>query len=128
MVDRRRWPASSTRRRPGRPRRHRSTVGPYAPWLSAAGLLDRRRATASHVGARRLPAARLRGMPDLRAPRGTRDLLPAERAVLGRLEATARDLAARYGYREIETPLFEHLAVFERGIGEVTDVVEKELF
>jgi histidyl-tRNA synthetase len=67
-------------------------------------------------------------MPDLRAPRGTRDLLPADRAVLGRLEAAARYLAARYGYREIETPLFEHVAVFERGIGEVTDVVEKELF
>ncbi len=67
-------------------------------------------------------------MPDLRAPRGTRDLLPAERAVLGRLEAVARDLARRYGYREMETPLFEHVAVFERGIGEVTDVVEKELF
>ncbi len=67
-------------------------------------------------------------MPDLRAPRGTRDLLPAERAILGRLEALARDLAGRYGYREMETPLFEHVAVFERGIGEVTDVVEKELF
>ena len=35
---------------------------------------------------------------------------------------------ARYGYRPIETPLFEQAAVFERGVGEVTDVVEKELF
>jgi histidyl-tRNA synthetase len=67
-------------------------------------------------------------MPALRAPRGTRDLLPSDRAVLARLEAVARDLAGRYGYREMETPLFEHVAVFERGIGEVTDVVEKELF
>ncbi len=63
-----------------------------------------------------------------RAPRGTRDLLPAERAAFSHLERLARDLAARYGYREIETPLFEQGAVFERGIGEVTDVVEKELF
>jgi histidyl-tRNA synthetase len=67
-------------------------------------------------------------MPVFRAPRGTRDLLPAERAPFARLERIARDLAARYGYREMETPLFEHGAVFERGIGAVTDVVEKELF
>jgi histidyl-tRNA synthetase len=67
-------------------------------------------------------------MATMRAPRGTRDLLPDERAVLARLERIARDLAARYGYREMETPLFEQSAVFERGIGAVTDVVEKELF
>ncbi len=45
-----------------------------------------------------------------------------------RLEALARDLSVRYGYREIVTPLFEQSDVFERGIGEVTDVVQKELF
>jgi histidyl-tRNA synthetase len=67
-------------------------------------------------------------MPQFRAPRGTRDLLPAERASYARLERIARDLAMRYGYREMETPLFELSTVFERGIGEVTDVVEKELF
>lgn len=67
-------------------------------------------------------------MPTFRAPRGTRDLLPAERAGFRRLETIASDLARRYGYREIETPLFEQAAVFERGVGEVTDVVEKELF
>ena len=64
----------------------------------------------------------------LRAPRGTRDLLPDERAAFARLERTALELAARYGYRVIETPLFEQAALFERGIGAVTDVVEKELF
>lgn len=63
-----------------------------------------------------------------RAPRGTRDLLPPERVRLTRLERLAADLAARYGYHPIDTPLFEQAAVFERGIGEVTDVVEKELF
>ncbi|MBI2780376.1 MAG: histidine--tRNA ligase [Chloroflexi bacterium] len=67
-------------------------------------------------------------MPTFRAPRGTRDLLPPERVGLARLERLAQDLAARYGYHPIETPLFEQSAVFERGIGEVTDVVEKELF
>ena len=67
-------------------------------------------------------------MPTYRAPRGTRDLLPADRPTWARLEALARDLAGRYGYREISTPLFELSDVFERGIGEVTDVVQKELF
>src|SRR5690349_11153883 len=67
-------------------------------------------------------------MPAYRAPRGTRDLLPPDRVALARLEAIAADLASRYGYHPIETPLFEEAAVFERGIGEVTDVVEKELF
>jgi histidyl-tRNA synthetase len=67
-------------------------------------------------------------MTTFRAPRGTRDLLPDERAVFERLMRTGAELAARYGYRPIETPLFEQAAVFERGIGEVTDVVEKELF
>jgi histidyl-tRNA synthetase len=67
-------------------------------------------------------------MPTFRAPRGTRDLLPEERAVFDRLTRIATGLTTRYGYRPIETPLFEQTAVFERGIGEVTDVVEKELF
>ena len=67
-------------------------------------------------------------MANFRAPRGTRDLLPVERSRFLRLERLAADLAARYGYRPIETPLFEQTAVFERGVGEVTDIVEKELF
>jgi histidyl-tRNA synthetase len=67
-------------------------------------------------------------MPSFRAPRGTRDLLPDVRAGFARLEGIARSLSARYGYREIEVPLFEQTSVFERGIGEATDVVEKELF
>ena len=67
-------------------------------------------------------------MPAYRAPRGTRDLLPDERRQFARLEAIAADLARRYGYQPIETPLFEEGAVFERGIGGATDIVEKELF
>jgi histidyl-tRNA synthetase len=67
-------------------------------------------------------------MPSFRAPRGTRDLLPPETAAWTRLERLAADLAARYGYHRIETPLFELTDVFERGVGEVTDIVEKELF
>jgi histidyl-tRNA synthetase len=67
-------------------------------------------------------------MPSYKSPRGTRDLLPETRAGFSRLEGIARSLAARYGYREMEIPLFEQSAVFERGIGAATDVVEKELF
>jgi histidyl-tRNA synthetase len=67
-------------------------------------------------------------MPTFRAPRGTRDLLPTETTTWTRLERLAADLAARYGYRRIETPLFELTVVFVRGVGEVTDIVEKELF
>jgi histidyl-tRNA synthetase len=67
-------------------------------------------------------------MPTFRAPRGTRDLLPPERRAMMRLEGIAAAIARRYGYRPIETPLFEQTAVFERGIGDATDVVEKELF
>jgi len=67
-------------------------------------------------------------MPAFRAARGTRDLLPDETPRWTRLERLAADLATRYGYRRIETPMFEQAAVFERGVGEVTDIVEKELF
>ncbi len=49
-------------------------------------------------------------------------------AVMRTLEDNARRLAGLYGYQPIDTPLFEDSAVFERGIGEVTDIVEKELF
>ncbi len=67
-------------------------------------------------------------MPTYRAPRGTRDLLPAERPAWRHVADVARSLAHVYGYREIETPLFEQVDVFERGVGAVTDIVEKELF
>jgi histidyl-tRNA synthetase len=67
-------------------------------------------------------------MPTFKSPRGTRDLLPPETATWTRLERLAADLAERYGYQRIETPLFEQTDVFERGVGEVTDIVEKELF
>ena len=67
-------------------------------------------------------------MTTFRAARGTRDLLPDETPTWTRLERLADELATRYGYRRIETPMLEQTAVFERGVGEVTDIVEKELF
>ena len=67
-------------------------------------------------------------MPKFQAPRGTRDLLPADMAVWRVLQDNARRLTTLYGYQPIETPMFEDSNVFERGVGEVTDIVEKELF
>jgi len=63
-----------------------------------------------------------------RSPRGLRDVLPEEIGVWNRLEEVARDLATRRGFREIRTPLFEETELFTRSVGEVTDIVEKEMF
>jgi histidyl-tRNA synthetase len=67
-------------------------------------------------------------MPTFRAPRGTHDVLPDEHAAWARLAWIADDLAGRYGYRPMATPIVELVGTFERGIGATTDVVEKELF
>ncbi|EIC20086.1 histidine--tRNA ligase [Thiorhodovibrio frisius] len=64
----------------------------------------------------------------LRAVRGMHDILPADSARWQWLEARARDLLARYGYREIRMPLVEATGLFQRSIGEVTDIVEKEMY
>lgn len=61
-------------------------------------------------------------------PRGTNDILPEEIGKWHKLEAVARDVFRRFGYQEIRTPVFEHTELFERGIGEATDIVEKEMY
>ncbi len=67
-------------------------------------------------------------MGEIQALRGTRDILPDEVAYWQWVEATARDILTRATYREIRTPIFEQTALFERGIGEATDVVGKEMY
>lgn len=62
------------------------------------------------------------------APRGTKDILPEQAGNWIRLENKIRELCALYGYEEIRTPTFEHTELFQRGIGEGTDVVEKEMY
>jgi histidyl-tRNA synthetase len=62
------------------------------------------------------------------APRGTRDRLPEEAAGWDRVEALARDLSRRYAFERIETPIFERVELFARGLGESSDAVEKEMF
>jgi len=64
----------------------------------------------------------------LKAVRGTRDLLPPETALWNRIEATARDIFARYNFGEIRTPVFEDTGLFARGVGEETDIVSKEMY
>ncbi|MDN5344741.1 MAG: histidyl-tRNA synthetase [Clostridia bacterium] len=61
-------------------------------------------------------------------PRGTEDILPQEIDRWYLLEATARQVSRLYGYREIRTPLFEHTELFDRGVGDTTDIVEKEMY
>lgn len=62
------------------------------------------------------------------SPRGTNDILPEESGRWQYLESVARRLCHRYGYQEIRTPVFEHTELFARGVGEATDVVEKEMY
>ena len=64
----------------------------------------------------------------MKAVRGTRDLLPPETALWSRIEATAREIFARYNFGEIRTPIFEETALFARGVGEETDIVSKEMY
>jgi histidyl-tRNA synthetase len=64
----------------------------------------------------------------LNAVKGMNDILPPESARWEWLEATVRELMARYAYRNIRTPILEQTALFVRGIGEVTDIVEKEMY
>ena len=64
----------------------------------------------------------------IQAVRGTRDILPDEVGAWQRIEAAARDLFARYGYREVRTPVFEETELFARGIGAETDIVSKEMY
>jgi histidyl-tRNA synthetase len=64
----------------------------------------------------------------LAAVRGMNDLLPADSAIWEWFEARVADWAASYGYQQMRTPVVEATEVFVRGIGEVTDIVEKEMY
>ena len=64
----------------------------------------------------------------IQAPRGTYDVLGEQAAAREALESTARQVLERAGYRRIETPVFEATELFARGVGESTDVVQKEMY
>ena len=62
------------------------------------------------------------------APKGTRDILPGDTALWAAVEAAARAVFGRYGFREIRTPIFEETELFARGVGESSDIVGKEMY
>lgn len=64
----------------------------------------------------------------IQALRGTRDILPEEVGYWQLIEDTVREILSRAVYQEIRAPIFEQTALFERGIGEATDVVGKEMY
>lgn len=66
--------------------------------------------------------------PILQAVRGMNDILPEEAGLWFWFEDTVREWLEGYGYRNIRMPLLEHVALFKRAIGEVTDIVEKEMY
>ncbi len=64
----------------------------------------------------------------MQALRGTQDILPADAYKWNYMEGVIRDLCRKYGYGEIRTPIFEATELFQRGIGDTTDVVTKEMY
>lgn len=64
----------------------------------------------------------------LNAPRGVADILPAEQPLWDHVRATARRTAKRFGYAQIDTPIFESTTLFKRGVGDETDIVQKEMY
>ena len=64
----------------------------------------------------------------IQIPRGTQDILPGEVEKWQFIEAAARDLCKKYQYKEIRTPIFEHTELFQKGVGDTTDIVQKEMY
>ncbi|MBI3113168.1 MAG: ATP phosphoribosyltransferase regulatory subunit, partial [Rhodospirillales bacterium] len=67
-------------------------------------------------------------MSELKPVRGTHDILPEAMRRHRRVTDTACEIAARYGYQEISTPIIEFTEVFQRTLGETSDIVTKEMY
>ncbi|WP_186576505.1 histidine--tRNA ligase [Aquibacillus kalidii] len=65
---------------------------------------------------------------NIKLPRGTQDLLPGVTENWQYVEGKLKDLSNRYNYKEIRTPIFEHTELFQRGVGDTTDIVQKEMY
>ncbi|MBF8982119.1 histidine--tRNA ligase [Lutibacter sp. B2] len=63
-----------------------------------------------------------------KSPRGTKDILPEDMYKWLYVEEAFRDICYKFGYKGIRTPIFEHTEVFKRGVGETTDIVQKEMY
>jgi histidyl-tRNA synthetase len=66
--------------------------------------------------------------PTIQSVRGMNDVLPEEAALWQRIEDAAREIFAQYGYRNLRVPIVEPTVLFVRGIGDATDIVEKEMY
>ncbi|MFC4388397.1 histidine--tRNA ligase [Gracilibacillus marinus] len=64
----------------------------------------------------------------MKGPRGTQDLLPGVTEKWQYVEDKLKNLSMRYNYQEIRTPIFEHTELFQRGVGDTTDIVQKEMY
>ena len=64
----------------------------------------------------------------IQIPRGTQDILPGQVEKWQLIEKKARELCEKYQYREIRTPIFEHTELFQRSVGDTTDIVQKEMY
>ncbi|HKM28633.1 MAG TPA: histidine--tRNA ligase [Anaerovoracaceae bacterium] len=62
------------------------------------------------------------------APKGTKDILPAQVYKWHYVEKKFAEICDRYGFKEIRTPMFEHTELFTRGVGDTTDIVQKEMY
>lgn len=65
---------------------------------------------------------------DIRIPRGTQDILPGTSEQWQYIESKIHDICRRYNYSEIRTPIFEQTELFQRGVGDTTDIVQKEMY
>ena len=63
----------------------------------------------------------------IQIPKGCKDVLPSQVYAWHKLEDTARSVAQAYAFKEIRTPVFEHTELFARGVGDTTDIVNKEM-
>ena len=69
-----------------------------------------------------------RKLEKLAGVKGMNDILPQDAALWDFFESTVKSMLRAYGYQNIRTPIVEHTQLFTRGIGEVTDIVEKEMY
>lgn len=72
--------------------------------------------------------AKAKPMQAIKGVKGMNDMLPADAALWEHFENAARAMLRAYGYQQLRTPIVEHTQLFVRGIGEVTDIVEKEMY
>ena len=62
------------------------------------------------------------------APKGTKDMLPDQAYKWHYIEEAFAEICRNYGFEEIRTPVFEHTELFQRGVGDTTDIVQKEMY